>query len=725
MTQLNDFLALISEAKKESEEKEQILSEKFIKNNDFFNFLMEAAPLKQQEPIQEIVEEKIDQESSIQEETHQILSEKIQDNDFFNFLMKGNYVDPINDDPNIQKQVVLPIIEEIITEEPDQQVVIEEPTEEIIIEEPIVEKKSQDLLDPATYDKLFKTNVNLFDQPNLPKVSPELKAITDKVQYMENWLTKISMAGPGSGEVNLLRLDDVDTTNINDGYLLTYDQSEKKIVFSQPAPQYTDRDTLDIVTTRGNVTNNSITVNTVDFLNGTSVGGDSNGNILVVGNLIPVDNLSWSLGSANSYWNNAYIGPHSLNIMPEIGSNTTIQLENSHGVLRVKSGGFGVYSPDATYNTFYVANTGYSQFHTPSPLVGQAVVNISANPSSNVIPVANTQVGGVLHLTGANSGATLVTIDNFDNTAPNLAAGVIAFRRFRGTVDNPQPIQSGDALGGLVALGSYGNTVDPLPVSAGSSTYGRIQFIATENYTSANNGQKIIFNSVPTGSNVALTTFIINADKDRGGIQLPQSNNGITFPDNTFQSTAYNTATANTIGGVKPDNSTITINNGTITCVGVANNGTGTDYIEVYDRANTIHLSTTPILLTPVSLGSNVGISYNSSTGIFTFPTAGNYSLSLVVNAKADISGATLYIYAEQNNGSGWAVNQNSGKQFQLVNNQTTQVVYSQAVHRSAGQQVRYWIFSTDPDSKTYLQTTTLPGITPPVYVPAIRIQYS
>jgi hypothetical protein len=45
---------------------------------------------------------------------------------------------------------------------------------------------------------------------------------------MENWLSKISMAGPGGGEVNLRWLDDVDRSSIANGRYLKYNQFTNK-----------------------------------------------------------------------------------------------------------------------------------------------------------------------------------------------------------------------------------------------------------------------------------------------------------------------------------------------------------------------------------------------------------------------------------------------------------------------------------------------------------------
>ena len=144
-------------------------------------------------------------------------------------------------------------------------------------------------------------------------------------------------------------------------------------------------------------------------------------------------------------------------------------------------------------------------------------------------------------------------------------------------------------------------------------------------------------------------------------------------------------------------------------------------YIEAYDTSSSIALTSTPTLLIPASTGSASGITYNNTTGVFTFSQEGDYSLSLQVNALSSAAGQYVYIYAENNTGSGWTTNTNSGKYFLLQNGIETQILYANAVHRVAGQQVRYYIYSND--SKVILNTQSLPSST--AVVPAIRIQYS
>ena len=172
-------------------------------------------------------------------------------------------------------------------------------------------------------------------------------------------------------------------------------------------------------------------------------------------------------------------------------------------------------------------------------------------------------------------------------------------------------------------------------------------------------------------------------------LYLSGATSGITFNDGTKQTTAY------IVGS-----------------------------IEAYDLSSSISLTSTPTLLTPASQINANNVTYSASTGVFTFQYAGGFSLSLVVNATASAANQSVYIYAQSNTGSGWTNIANSGKSYLLPNGQLTQIVYSGAVVRTAGQQIRYYIYSND--SKVTLQTSTLSAAgTPTVYVPAIRIQYS
>lgn len=165
---------------------------------------------------------------------------------------------------------------------------------------------------------------------------------------------------------------------------------------------------------------------------------------------------------------------------------------------------------------------------------------------------------------------------------------------------------------------------------------------------------------------------------------------GITYPDGTEQTTAY-----------KPS------------------------YIEAYDRSASISIPTTPTLLKPADFlpATAVGITYDPATGVFTFLNKGTYSLAISLNINAATANQYVYVYAQKNVGAGWVNTTNSGKVYELKNGLTTQFVSPQAVYREAGEQTRYYIFSSG--STETLVTQTLPGVSPTVYVPAIRIQFS
>lgn len=148
-------------------------------------------------------------------------------------------------------------------------------------------------------------------------------------------------------------------------------------------------------------------------------------------------------------------------------------------------------------------------------------------------------------------------------------------------------------------------------------------------------------------------------------------------------------------------------------------------YLEAYDRSASIAITTTPTLLKPSSYLPPVtdGISYDPTTGVFTFLYAGTYSLSISLNITTSSGNQYVYVYAQKNVGAGWVNTPNSGKDYDLVNGQTVQYVNPQSVYRQAGEQTRYYIYSNGNNSS--LVTQTLPGVSPTVYVPAIRIQYA
>lgn len=123
---------------------------------------------------------------------------------------------------SIQEPVEPPV--EIIEEEVQQ-------LEEVIVPEvkPAAEQVPMDDI-----NKYLKQNAS-FQQPNPEIVDPSIRAIQDKMKFMEQWLGKIAAAGPGSGEVNFRWLDDVNRSTMNDSnnnWVLEYDSATKKVQFT-------------------------------------------------------------------------------------------------------------------------------------------------------------------------------------------------------------------------------------------------------------------------------------------------------------------------------------------------------------------------------------------------------------------------------------------------------------------------------------------------------------
>jgi hypothetical protein len=70
-----------------------------------------------------------------------------------------------------------------------------------------------------------------FQQPRIQLPQLDVNTLAKKLQNLEGWLSKISMAGPGSGEVKLRFLDDVDRNSIADDQYLRYESNTGKFTF--------------------------------------------------------------------------------------------------------------------------------------------------------------------------------------------------------------------------------------------------------------------------------------------------------------------------------------------------------------------------------------------------------------------------------------------------------------------------------------------------------------
>jgi hypothetical protein len=163
------------------------------------------------------------------------------------------------------KQDVAGMFEQLtgkVEELPAVKVIVEEtkiPAEPVIVPPEVKTKNVMDDVGKYLSDKSFQ-------QPNPDKVAPELRAVTDKIKFLEQAIGRIAATGPGGGEVNLRYLDDIDRPSIYDMRFLRYNATTKKFEFAEVNPH-------DIVYTTHLVTTSTYTVDSDDYYVGVNYAG--------------------------------------------------------------------------------------------------------------------------------------------------------------------------------------------------------------------------------------------------------------------------------------------------------------------------------------------------------------------------------------------------------------------------------------------------------------------
>ena len=113
---------------------------------------------------------------------------------------------------------------------------VEPSVQEENIEEETQSTQPKTLADLAaefiTKEAKLEERADSFQQPDPLQVERNLTDIVKKLKFLEQAIGKIAATGPGSGETKLLRLDDVDTTNLGDNKYLKYNATTKKLEFS-------------------------------------------------------------------------------------------------------------------------------------------------------------------------------------------------------------------------------------------------------------------------------------------------------------------------------------------------------------------------------------------------------------------------------------------------------------------------------------------------------------
>ncbi len=131
--------------------------------------------------------------------------------------------------PEFNNIDVIPVIEE-------QSIEFSPITEEFFDVSPVnnLITATTNIITKEELNKPVKEHTDLFNQPNSKLTDPNIKSIQNKLKHLEDWVSKISMTGPGSGEVNFRWLDDVDRNTIGDtDQILRYNPVDNKFFFGQ------------------------------------------------------------------------------------------------------------------------------------------------------------------------------------------------------------------------------------------------------------------------------------------------------------------------------------------------------------------------------------------------------------------------------------------------------------------------------------------------------------
>ena len=250
------------------------------------------------------------------------------------------------------------------------------------------------------------------------------------------------------------------------------------------------------------------------------------GLVYLAGDMIPLSS-SVSLGSSASPYNEVWVGPSSLKILSQDGG-PTITLSNQEDFLRVQSGGLIVESTASvsTGGIFRVDPQGQifvtSAYQNPNK---SSVLTIIGNNVGTFSPPVNS--GGMVHITGHDNLTSRIVNDSYGNSVFSQMAG----RHAAGTSASPTAARTGPLFritgAGWRPGADFGIAGDEPPVF--------VDFYAKEDFEENDTPTEIRFYTTPSGQYEGVLSTVI----DSSGIQLEQSGSGITFYDNTVQTTAW------------------------------------------------------------------------------------------------------------------------------------------------------------------------------------------
>ena len=220
-----------------------------------------------------------------------------------------------------------------------------------------------------------------------------------------------------------------------------------------------------------------------------------------------------NIGSATQLFNDIYaIG--SLKIADVNYAIDGVAITNTGGYTVFSQGGFKLLSSTNNYYTLQVDQSGIFTLNSDISInPNQAAMNIVGSLNKTVISPNNS--GVLLHLTGYRNAPSRIYNDAFGLGSYAAYIG----RNANGTADAPTQLLSGDIVSRIGATPFLDNG-SFAPISTM-----RIDFVTSENQTTAYQGNEIQMWTMPVGSNVIKRSFVFKTS-------------GVTFPDGSVQTTA-------------------------------------------------------------------------------------------------------------------------------------------------------------------------------------------
>ena len=229
------------------------------------------------------------------------------------------------------------------------------------------------------------------------------------------------------------------------------------------------------------------------------------GLLTISGSIIPAVSKSFSLGSAAFPFRDIFISSGSLVISSDIPGGVSAVISNADGNVSIAAAGLQLKSGSAI--PFNITPAGLTTINTPNTLLTtEAAFSIIGSTTGYQQPRNFT--GTLLQLTAQDNQSGRISIDSFGTGAYGLLAG----RTARGTVNTPLQTKAGDTLFRISAQG-WTNS------NAYIGSIVRIDWEAAEDFTSTSAGNRLRFQTTPTGSTTIQTSAII----DTTGITIPSS----------------------------------------------------------------------------------------------------------------------------------------------------------------------------------------------------------